>query len=812
MADSTESTARIRYLLTSLVIILIFILALLVVLAAYPVVFAPTSGISPPSTPLPTNTFTTTQIPTNTTTPEATRTSRPTLTPTITLIPSQTPTPSLTPTFSGPPTLTPAMPVRGKDYSLQEWSPQLADYMVRLMDDYPNTLSDDDRGENDQGYFAAFYYATIAQKEALLRYPNAPQAVFWQWGLAYNLAQVGDPQAGEVYAEIITENLNQGDIDIEEIETWFEFQEDRLELDITKLEPLPGYLSSHLIEVKGGGSTFILILETNSGFRSHVLLDNFDFVNNPQFKFLVDDLTQDGAEELVIYPIKSLEKHILNHPPVFSLEQIPPTELDFNQATDNFPLGMEFSSRWSAETDAQGNKQLIYKTNLFPPCLVVLSRTYQWNDSLFDLMDTQYQVIPYPDTLSYCSFIVDHAANTWGPDAAIQIMEAILPNWPPEADENGDPYPPDAQDEWRYRLGVYHALLGQYDESVTYFEGIITEPSTSESQWITPSETFLSIYNKPENVYKACLTSEYCDPRLALTFLVDNLALDDYPDVLTQFALAGVKTTASGEFDFEDSDQGQTWFTIRHHELQKLEFWILSPYPEGIEPIYVSVVESSRPILSYYEDDSKPPIVLLDNTVAFSIHRVPGSSQPYLVIPDLPDTYPNRFDEGLQEAIDALFAGVNLDLVKSDLLLLEENPGLLCEPYWSCDLYYYILGLSSELSGDEKIAVDSFTYLWWNYSRSPFTIMARLKLEGATLPPIPTPTETPTLTPTRTNTPAQITTSATLVTTSTPVTPSPGPVQSPTPVTPYPGPDQSPTPVTPYPGPIETPTPATPYP
>ncbi|MCK5315891.1 MAG: hypothetical protein KAJ53_12240, partial [Anaerolineales bacterium] len=240
MADSPESTARIRYLLTSLVVILIFILALLVLLAAYPVVLAPSPAITPTITPIPTNTHTATLIPTITPTPEPTRTSRPTFTPTITLIPSQTPTPSLTPTYSGPPTLTPASAVRGKDYSLEEWSPELADYMVMLMDDYPNTLSEDKRGENDEGYYDAFYYATIAQKEALLRYPDVPQAVFWRWGLAYNLAQVGDPQAGEAYAEIITLNLNEGDVDLKELETWFEFQEDRLTLEITELKPVPG--------------------------------------------------------------------------------------------------------------------------------------------------------------------------------------------------------------------------------------------------------------------------------------------------------------------------------------------------------------------------------------------------------------------------------------------------------------------------------------------------------------------------------------------------------------------------------------------
>ena len=810
MPESSESTTRIRFLLTSLVVILVFILAFRVLLAAYPVVLAPPPTTTPTLTLRPTNTSPATLTPTITPSPGPTRTSRATFTPTITLIPTHTPTPSLTPTYSGPPTLTPASPVRGEDYSLEEWSPELADYMVMLMDDYPNTLSLDDRGENDEGYYAAFYYATIAQKEALLRYPDVPQVVFWRWGLAYNLAQVGDPQAGEAYAELITQALNEGDVDHEELETWFEFQEPRLALEITELKPMSGYLSSQLIEIKGGGSVFLLLLETNTGYRTYVLTSDFDFVNDPQFGSFAKDLTGDGHEEILIYPIKPPEKHVLNPPRVFSLASTPILKLEFNQATVSFTVGMEFVNHWSAKSEPQGGYDLVFETTLFPPCSVKLIRTFHWNGILFDLTETQYQVRINPDTLTYCSFIVDHAATIWGPEAAIQIMEPILPDWPPEVDENGDPYPTDAHDEWRYRLGVYHALLGHYEEAVEYLAAIISDPASPTSTWIGPAGEFLETYQKAEDVYKACLDAEYCDPRYALVYLVESLPPEAYSGAHVFLGQAGVKLRASGDFDFDGDGFDETWFTVRHHELQKLEFWILTPYSDGIEAIFVDIVESSRPELTYLDEDQDPPITLLDGTTVFSIHRVPGTSQPYLIYPDLPDTYPNRFEDGLQEATDALFAGIDPTIVKADLLILEENPGLLCEPTWSCDPYYYMLGLASELSGDNKLAVESYLFLWWKYPKRPYTIMARLKLEGATLPPFPTPTatltSTPTPIPTRTTTstpytitPTQVVSTPTVTRTSTPSTPYPGPVESPTPVTPYPGPVVSPTPVTPYP-------------
>jgi hypothetical protein len=58
----------------------------------------------------------------------------------------------------------------------------------------------------------------------------------------------------------------------------------------------------------------------------------------------------------------------------------------------------------------------------------------------------------------------------------------------------------------------------------------------------------------------------------------------------------------------------------------------------------------------------------------------------------------------------------------------------------------------------ESQAVEAYLTLWRNYSRSPFTIMARLKLKGegisvATPVPSGTPSPTPSPTPTITGTP-----------------------------------------------------------
>jgi len=148
------------------------------------------------------------------------------------------------------------------------------------------------------------------------------------------------------------------------------------------------------------------------------------------------------------------------------------------------------------------------------------------------------------------------------------------------------------------------------------------------------------------------------------------------------------------------------------------------------------------------------------------------------------------------QARQALFRGEDLQKILDTLLGLQKYPGLLCQSTFSCDEYYYLLGLTNELLGNERAAIDAFLQLWRDYSKSPFTTLARLKLARSIEPPTETPTATLTAYPTGLLTPG-----ATLFPTLTPrpigsVTPgatptatTPGGVQ-PTPTTgayPYPG-------------------------
>jgi hypothetical protein len=252
-SETPDSQERKRFLLTNLGILSIFILTLVVLLAAYPALFAPPPAPTPTATLTPTITAPFTRTPTITLTPTETRTPRPTLTATITITPSRTPTPALTPTPTGLPTITPARPVMGESYDLKAWSPEQAQYLIDLMEDYPNTLPRQARGENDENYYAAFSFPVAAQAEAILRFPDAPQAKKWRWGLAYDLIRVGDPGAAQQYADLISQALNTSEIKAADLPAWFVIQEPRLDLDMVKLPPVPGYLSAYLLRIASEG-------------------------------------------------------------------------------------------------------------------------------------------------------------------------------------------------------------------------------------------------------------------------------------------------------------------------------------------------------------------------------------------------------------------------------------------------------------------------------------------------------------------------------------------------------------------------------
>jgi hypothetical protein len=327
---------------------------------------------------------------------------------------------------------------------------------------------------------------------------------------------------------------------------------------------------------------------------------------------------------------------------------------------------------------------------------------------------------------------------------------------------------------------------------------LIANPTFPNSRWIDPAKEFLEIYKLPDDIYRACIQAQFCIPAYAVEFLVDNLPANEFPNVIEHLWGWGLSLLSSGYFDFEGDGENERWFTVRHRPVQQPEFWILAAYPNGGKALLVGTVDSNPPTVEYLEAAfvseeavGKQPVVFVDSTIPISMHRVPNSQEPYIEYVPLREEWPNRFEEGFIKAEDTLFAGGDPKKVREELVALQKWPGLLCKTSWTCDRYYYMLGLASELAGYERNAVDAYLTLWREYSKSPFTTMARLKLAGIGIPApaVPTHTYTPSgtfipipTTPTPTGaTPTPTPTGTPPTPTLTVTTPSPTPTETPTP-------------------------------
>lgn len=679
-----------------------------------------------------------TSSPSVTPSPRFTFTPKPTRTPTI----APTPTETSTPTFL--PSLTPAFPSEFDDqYFLVPWTPELATQLIDLLEVYPETLSSYARSPDDQGYYDAFGFAAFAQQEALLRFPTAPQAQEWSWQLAYNLARIGDPTAGEIYASLITHELNSGNSSLNEPIFWEINGEPQIVVDVIDLDSGNEGTSSHLVKVSAGanGSSFFWLLEDSSGYISYPLTSEFNFVQPSDMDYFIQRNPTFNDNFTGIFPIRIYDSYNYKFPRVFSLNHQPPVELEFEQYSPP-AIGPEFNNNW--EPVESGNGDLQFTDVIFPACPVNVKHSYIWDGTSFSFLEATYEIKPDPDLLSYCEIVVNHSAQVWGLEPTIQFMEFLLPDWPPESTSSGQEYPEDALDEWRYRLSIYHALLGNQIEAIDYAEMIVTEPASAESAWIAPTVEFLENYQTQRDIYKACLPSSYCNPKLAFQSLVDTLTSQDYQDLIRTLEEAGVTVLSNGFFDFDKDGNTERWVVIRHQLGAPLEFWILSAENNGIYTVFVDTVENINPRVIYLEPLSEPPTIEIDSDITFHYIKQGPEQEPVIIKVEEEVIFASdRTKIELDELEMTLLSGGDPAFVQTELITLRKSPHFTCS-YLLCPRFLYLLGLASELSNDEFSAVAVYLELWREFPDSPFTTVARFKL-GSTITPTPTFTATATV-------------------------------------------------------------------
>jgi hypothetical protein len=502
------------------------------------------------------------------------------------------------------------------------------------------------------------------------------------------------------------------------------------------------------------------------------LINDINYDQPHENSYLYDDLTGDALPDMVIYRSTSpgTTQQIIPH--IFDLSVEPPVEIPIQ---DHIPIDFGLEPRAESEvmsSTAEG-KQLQVTNILLPACPTYVTQQLTWDGTIFMLSPLQYELVPVSGLEAYCEIIIDTASSAWGPEAAITVTLPLLEIWPPETDRKGNPYPPDAYDELRYRLGVLYTLAGQQSEAYRYLTEIINTPIVPESSWVSLAQEFLNVYQTPEDLYIVCQQTQYCNLRDALRTMASTSGMDETAQVLTYLENNGVAVRSSGFFDFDLDGQDERWMILQPSPESKLEFWILSKMLNGVQAVFVQIFEGTESFPYYHEPAGEIPVVQLEPHKGFIFTRLMDTLEAYIEWVDVEYARPTIILDGYNQALNDLMDGADPKVIQDTLLELLNSPRFKgdCIAFNICDQFHYTLGLVYNLNGEEGNAIDQYLWVWRNYGQSPYTTLARLKLDYFPLPtytktPIPSstpyqtrtstatiPTSTRTITPTGTVTP-----------------------------------------------------------
>lgn len=665
--------------------------------------------------------------------------------------PTHTPEPTLTPTPTRFPELllTPdAPPADTTAYSLVQWSPDHAQNLALLMEAYK-----DEMGRNfnfsitEDTYYSSFLPASLAYAEARLKFQNDNRIDYWHLAAIANRVMSEFDTDSQLYQDLIVTKLNKGEIAIETLGKWFAQYETEYLLQIDPLQPLPGYKNSYLLSIYSDyniGNTTFWLLETEDGFLTYPLFNNLGATHAAHYEWEIVDITNDGIDDLLISAFYHSGNIFGGESILYDLSSIPPKQIGFGPETTS---ARRNSSSTSSQTNENGKVEVQISGGGLVSCPPSFTSTFRWNGQWLDLVD--FEISDDEAYFPYCSFTFE--GNNWR--GLTELEQNKMLQW--FHSEFGDiqltgtddwrtnePFLPDAQDEYRFLFAMNHAVLGNVEESQNYLNLIINTPSIPESQWVEPAETFLSIFHSPQDVYKACrATNLSCDLQLAVERVASTLSLSMFEDAIEQLVGLGVPVVANGRFDFDNDGTPEHWFIVQHQPGDDYELWVLAASDEHLKAIFVDTVANLNPTL-LLQTTGDPTATdtfqfTIGNDEIYNFIRRLSDREPYVTKQYTYEPYvyqPPPEEAALDNAIENLLAGTNPHDVLTEMQDLTAFPDF--EPD---NRYYYYLGLTYELLGDEDAAVNAYLQAWqdccdtWYDGRlataNPYAIMARAKLE-----------------------------------------------------------------------------------
>ena len=668
--------------------------------------------------------------------------------PTQTYTPLPTSTAKPTSTRTPVPTYTPATPfLTSTPYKLQEWSADKANLLISQISSNLNAIAGEPIYQSVYGwsyYMDQYKFLVLVEKEALLRFPKLPQAAYWRWDLCYNLAVAsfsGGSDAPELhcYGELIAEGLNSGQTDLPNLADWFSAHEGRISLSISSFTPPQGYTSGYILTLEG--SAIWLLLEKDGKFEVMGLMSNMFYYREAGIKFQLLDLTGDGYPELVLYDHISSCCGSVSRQYVYELSSGIPKQLSFAD------LGgfSSFVSSWydsyitslEPKTEHPG---FLFKSHyadsdpLFQPCDLRTYEKYYWINNQFELVDTWFGIdepSQYDRRPDFCKFVINIAKEQGELNIAVKTIGNI------------DLSEPDVtEDQVLYRLGEYHARLGDVEKAKEFFtKAIDIQPTSNKSdpKWARASQIFLDDYQKESDYYKVCSKVIQCNMHEVLQQLITRIKLDSFITATDLLKAAGVSIKSNGFVNFDSNSSIEQWLVVQYPNRAKREFWILVKGPEKIYGLFVAEISKNKPELKEFQGTNTYSLTTSKGESLFSLENLSFSGQPYILTHNIIQNYDpflenndlqnSLFEEPLDDISNKLLNGTDPKQIKEMLVLLNQSKISNCKTANRCDEMYYLLGLSSELAGENQAAIDSYMQLWEEYPDSLYTVMARSKLE-----------------------------------------------------------------------------------
>jgi len=669
-----------------------------------------------------------------------TNTIQPTFTPDPTFIPQPAVTRTPIPTF------TPATPLaNAQSYGLREWNADEADSLIAQIASQLDAVSGEPIYQGAYGwsyYMEQFKYLAFAEEEALLRFPNAAQATYWKWDLCYNLALSNqfavstDAPELPCYAKLIEDGLNSGQTSLSNLPNWFSIHESRFPFEMTPFDPPPGYTSSQIIMLENNASW--LLMEKDGGFKATGLMSNMFYFRESESKVELLDLTSDNFPELVLYNSIRHCCGAWSAQFIYELSSGEPRQVGFeNLSGVSSFVSSEYDSYITSLDAKKESPGLLFKGHYYgdpltQPCHLRKYDKYYWINNQFELVDT-WLGIDEPgkyDDMEFCKFVLDVAKESGEINVAVKTIADI---------QLGEPDV--TRDQILYRLGEYHARLGEIKKAKEFFEDVLQIKSNdSASSWVAAAQVFLENYPDKNNYYGVCSKVTQCDMRAALQQLVSEIKPNDFLLAVEVLKNAGVQIKSNGFIDLDSDGNDEQWLVIQYPMRGQREFWILVEGSERVNGLFVAEISTNQPVLKQFQASNIYELTTVDGESLVSLEKLDFSDQPYILTHDsIENKNPLIEDDFLRhdllvkkinDVANELLAGADPVEVRDTLTQLSQSQTFVCgDSNYYCDQLYYLLGLTYELSRDKQTVVDFYLRLWKEYPDSLYTIMARSKLE-----------------------------------------------------------------------------------